>query len=1114
MKTKALVVIVLGCLLGATAGMICAQSLADLAREERAKRQSQPKVVSVYTNDNALRGISIEETAPATRTPEAPSTESSSKTPAADEAQPSNVVAAVEQSKMPQVEKQPEDNKENKEYGKGAFATGHANLARVSGPLGAVQVATGAAAEDSAKVSGITIQAGVAGGTVVDITTSSPAPYRVLQLEDPRRLVVDLEGAYKATPQESYPAESPLLKRVRVGQFRAEKPAVVRVVLELSGNPAFDVRATPDGVRVELKPRDLLPPLLAVPGAKGEAAKPPQESVTRPGQQPTLQPPPGQMAPGPSVPGAPSVFYQLSPFKSLPQNQRLLDSLGLRIVLTHNYRKGEEEEAAWKTKGAPGVEANRLFIKSIGGASYRTLELAITPSPQGGYDLAVYGQQIEQTAQGPNPDLPAVQQLVSNEVARMQQSPPPVLEARQLSYETYYLSYVVADRAIALLKALGYSTVEYNRQAGESTYQNIYNPVPLGAGRPPIIVKLIDSTKTSLMELPPTAPGVPGQMPAMAQMPQQAGGMMPTTTGVPAIGGTYLDQMTSGEPQQQLLILYDKDDPESLQKLMDLLQSTIDVPSRQIMIEALVIELNSSRARDLGVAFGTQQGRSKVFSMDTDDTGAVVTAPFVFSFDKRFDRAVNFFASLSALLKTGEAEILSNPSVLVLDDRQARIQIGQQVPVIKSVNTLGAGIINSVDYFPVGIVLNLRPRINEDGSEITMQTETIVSAIAAGARLVSGAVEAPYVDNRQVQSIVRVADNTPFIIGGLISNNNRTEMSGIPLLSQIPGLGALFRRTTVTKLKQEVIIVVTPHVIPLKDKYFSYVIPKDSAQFDRFNYRLFRNAYRIRGNDLFDLEFVNDSNVYKQLVSRVTTASASYPQLRKTEPFASVLKGGVPSEDILVRRMLWEIIDKTHFAGYIDPERIIFFQNNPSAAGGSGFQLAFLNQKLKDLKGGEGLALTFEAQPQGTMERPFVPPKAVVSNPNVTRENYPATLIKGNDRNPDGTPRDWMVLISKSSTGVTVRADSVSPLELLQGVLVLKRLLDLNQSMPLTLKEFHIGRQIIFPSQEELQQGYHLIDRGVAKLFYEVYHYYPVFEQEFNRETRQMNAMLDKIGPQ
>jgi general secretion pathway protein D len=986
-------------------------------------------------------------------------------------------------------------------------ATAFAASVETAGP---VQPATAQAAGDAVKVSGVTIQAGRAGETVVDIATSRPASYRVLQLENPRRLVVDVEGAHKATPWDSYPAQSPLLKRVRVGQFQAENPAIVRVVLELDGNPAYEVHAISEGIRIQLKSREL------APAAAQAVTPPPPQPTPQPPPAPVQAPPspaqapPAQMAMRPSVPAS-AAFYRRSPLKSLAQNEKLLDSLGLRILLNFSYRKGGVQEAAWKTKAAPGVAAARLFIKPVAAGSYRTVELALTPSAQGGYELAVYGEQVERAALGPNPEFSAIQQLVNDEVARVEQTPasPDLLN---LSFETYYLSYVVADRAIALLKTLGYTTVEYSGQAGESAYQSIYNPLKLGTGRPPVVIKLIDSTKTSLLEPTPTTPGVAGQVQAMAQMPQQAGAMMPTTSGVPAIGGTYLHQMTSGEPQEQLLILYDRDDPDSLQSLVNLLQTTVDVPSRQIMIEALVIELNSNRIRDLGLTFEAQQGKASLYSVDTDAT-TLQTLPFQFVFDKSQRGIASFRATLSALLTKGEAEILSNPSVLVLDGRQARIQIGQQVPVSQSATSVGTTIA-SVSYFPVGIVLNLRPRINEDGSEITMQTETIVSAInTAACQQLTGTKTciAPVIDNRQVQSIVRVADNTPFIIGGLISTNNNSTMSGIPLLSQVPGLGALFRRTTVSKVKQEVIIVITPHVVPLEDKYFSYVIPKDSDQFDRFNYRLFRNAYRIRGNDLFDLEFVYDSNVYKQLVNRVTAASQRSPELRTEEPFASVLKGGAPGDDVLVRRMLWEIIDRTRFARYIDPDRIIFFENNPSAVGGSGFQLAWVNQKLKDRK--TGLALTFEAQPRGTEERPFVPPKAVVSYPDVSPQSYAELLIRGNERNADGTPRSWAVVLpglaSKGYFGIRV-----PPLELLQGVLVLKRLLDLNRSMPLTVKEFHIGRQIIFPSQEELQQGYHLIDREVAKLFYEVYNYYPVFEQEFNRETRQMNAKLDTIAPQ
>ena len=991
-----------------------------------------------------------------------------------------------------------------------------------------------AAVTGPASVSGVSIQSVEDGKTVVDVATSSPTPYRVLRLSNPQRLVVDLQDAHKATPHESYETSSPLVKRVRVGQFQEYSPAIVRVVADLTGNPAFDIHATSKGVRIELKPRETMQPL--APSVMDRAVETPLQTETVPPQQPIPPPsaagspanvtpiaPPVQSqppAPVPPQPPAPSqavsvpspsapVLYRASPFKSLAQNQKMLDSLGLRIVLNYSYRKGSANEAAWKTKGVSGVEGSRLLIRPTASGSFRTIELALTTPPQGGYEVVVYGAQVEQNTESANPDLGSIQQMVNDEITRMQQSPPAVVDERQLSYETYYLSYVAADRAIALLKAMGYTTVEYNEQAGDSIYDKIYNPIKLGTGRPPIVVKLIDSTKTSLMDPAPSQPGVAGVM-QNPQMAQQGGIYGSAISSVPQIGGTFLHEMTSGEPQQRFLILYDKDDTQELQSLLNLLQTTVDVPAREIMIEALVIELNTNRSRDLGITFEAEQNKAGIFSTDIDaTTGAAL--PFVFNFDKSGPKIATFKATLSALLETGEAQVLSNPSVLVLDDRQARIQIGQQVPVTKSLSTQ-AGIISSVDYFPVGIVLNLRPRVSDDGGEITMQTETIVSSINRfETQTVSGTqtLVAPVVDNRQVQSIVRVSNNTPFIIGGLISNNDNTQMSGIPLLSQIPGLGALFRRTTTTKLRQEVIIVVTPHVVPLEDKYFSYLIPKDTDQFDRFNYKLFRNAYRIRGNDLFDLEFVYDSNVYKQLVSRVTAATTKEPQLKAAEPYASVLKGGAPGEEILVRRMLWEIIDKTHFTRYISPDKIIFFESNPTAVGGAGFQLAFLNQKLKGLDGQNALALTFEAHPKGTEERPFVPPKAVLSYPTVTVQNYPEVLINGNDRNPDGTPHDWQVLVSKNYSGIRV-----SPLELLQGVIVLKKLLELNRSMPLTLKEFHIGRQIVFPSQEELQQGYHLVDREVAQLFYEVYNYYPSFEQEFNRETRQMNAMLDKVNDQ
>jgi general secretion pathway protein D len=978
-------------------------------------------------------------------------------------------------------------------------------------------------------VSGVSIKRDSNGPTVVDVATSDHPTYHVTQLKHPSRLVIDVDGAVRATARKTYIARSPWLYRVRVGQLAEKSPSVVRVVLDFRGHPRFEVNDLPAGIRVEIdrhNPAGIVP--AAMTKTVGSGTNPPvepasvEQAPTPAPVSPQNPPPSGTGAPPPNVPVAPPpqtgppVLYVTSPFRSAAQNEKLLDTLGLRVVLNFGYRRGKLDEAHWKTEGASGVEVNRLFIKPLSGSSYRTIELAATAPPQGQSEIAIYGEQVDGGVSSPNPDVMGVQQMAGQETSVIQQVPPPS-DMMHMSYATYYLSYVKDDRAIGLLKTMGYTTVEYNAQAGESLYEKVYNPLKLGTGNPPIVVKLIDATKTSFQESlapAPSAPMPPGAQPGAAGAPMVSGGA-PSYSGVPEIGGSYLSDMTAGDPQQRLLIVYNKDDPESLQSLVSFLQNTVDVPSRQIMIEALVIELNSQFTRQLGVTAFTQQSQQYTASSQglNQQAGSAVS-PFIFNFDKNGMSVAEFQAQLSALLQTNKARILSNPSVLVLDDRQARIQIGSQQPIIQQVVNLGVTS-PSLSYVPVGIVLNLRPRINEDMTEITMQTETIVSAVTSEAT--SLGVQAPVINNRQVQSFVRVADNTPFIIGGLTSNNETNQTSGIPLLSQIPGLGALFRTTTVTRARQEVIIVVTPHVVPPQDKYFSYIIPKESDQFDRLDWHLFRNAYRIQGGDLFDLEFVKDSNVYKQLVSRVKAASTIDPGLAKTEPFASVLKGGAPGEDVLVRRMIWEIIRRTKFYNNVNPGNIVFFKNDPSAPGGAGFDVAFVAKEFAKLKDGQNaFSLSFEAQPRGTIDRPLVPPKAVFNYQSVTAKTFPSTLFGGNDRNPDGTQKNWMILLSKDKNYSGIEhTNSVTPMEFLQSVIVLKRVLELNEKdVPLTLSEFHIGRQIIFPSQDELKKGYILVDREVAELFYEISNYYGVFEQSFDRQAREMSAKLDKIVPQ
>ena len=183
---------------------------------------------------------------------------------------------------------------------------------------------------------------------------------------------------------------------------------------------------------------------------------------------------------------------------------------------------------------------------------------------------------------------------------------------------------------------------------------------------------------------------------------------------------------------------------------------------------------------------------------------------------------MGFQATLDAFISDGTAEVLTNPTILVLDGRQAMIRIGTQIPN-ETVQVTQYGNQYNTTYIDTGIVLNIRPRISEDGSEVTMQTEAIVSNFRENTL---DKTKPPEIESKTIQSFVRVADNTPFIIGGLIDKKKSKGSTGIPLLSKIPVLGNLFKSKAESAADREVIIVLTPHVMDASEKSFSYVIPK------------------------------------------------------------------------------------------------------------------------------------------------------------------------------------------------------------------------------------------------------------------------------------------------
>ena len=686
------------------------------------------------------------------------------------------------------------------------------------------------------------------------------------------------------------------------------------------------------------------------------------------------------------------------------------------------------------------------------------------------------------------------------------------------AFHSYRLSYMQSDRVLGLLKALGYSTVEYSAMRGESIHESIFTALA-PVQRYPIIVKILDAAKTSLMQ------------------PAMDGGR--NATGADRLSGTYLHQSTTGAPEQRFLIIYEKKSPEQLNGLLNLLRNEVDVAASQIVIEALVVEINSNKAKELGFKYSLTDNKtiaslnagkfSSTFnssqrdkfgwntsrnsgtysglgydSATYDSSGTGTYYPKEIPLYGAYERInpLGFQATLDAFISDGTAEVLTNPTILVLDGRQAMIRIGTQIPN-ETIQTTNYGTQKSVKYIDTGIVLNVRPRISEDGAEVTMQTETIVSSAiydASEASLKPEERSPPSIESKTVQSFVRVADNTPFIIGGLIDKKKSEGETGIPGLSKIPLLGNLFKSKAQSGSDREVIIVLTPHIIDTEEKSFSYVIPKDSETFDSFNNELFRNAYRIRDEDVFDLSFATKSKFYQETLQKLNDYKSAHPEISEDEPIFEYLTNKVPGEELIVRRMIWEIVHKSKYNQYISEDHILVFEDNDEARYGNKFKTHLLSNLLSRISAEKENSLVFDlASHKAKSVGPFEHPRAKISEIRIDgAENYIEVMSKLN--NEDENRNTLLLSPFISPTGVR----GASPVEILKGVLVLKRILALNRTMPVTIDEFRVGRQITFPTEQELKDKYHVIDYDAARYFYEVINYYPEFEKAFNRDSAEI----------
>lgn len=296
---------------------------------------------------------------------------------------------------------------------------------------------------------------------------------------------------------------------------------------------------------------------------------------------------------------------------------------------------------------------------------------------------------------------------------------------------------------------------------------------------------------------PGTATGAP---PALDSDPTRGAG----SSG----GGSRGAKVVADEINHSLLITATRREYERIQRILD----RIDVMPTQVMLEAMIAEVTLTDQLKFGVKWHLGQSDNRITLSDAA-TGAVASAfpGFSYFFAGRAGSMSSVLDALSAITKVN---IVSAPSLMVLDNRRATLQIGDQVPIVtQQAQAVTAGvvgpIINSVALKDTGVILSVTPRVSDNG-KVVLEIEQEVSSAN---RTVTSGIDSPTISQRRVKTSVVVQDGDVVTLGGMIQERNTETKSQVPLLGNLPVVGAAFRQKDDKIERTELLIFIRPLVV-------------------------------------------------------------------------------------------------------------------------------------------------------------------------------------------------------------------------------------------------------------------------------------------------------------
>jgi type IV pilus secretin PilQ/predicted competence protein len=635
----------------------------------------------------------------------------------------------------------------------------------------------------------------------VSIATDGDVTYNTFKLQKPARAVIDLDGINNKLAKNIINVSDPVVKRIRVAQFKGAPQPVTRVVLDLDDNATYQVTKTATGLRVTF-------------GASAIATAPVTTPATAP--VPTPKPKPEQplvaATPAPPPPAITVTAKAVPPSTDIPARVPT-------IAENEAWKMPEAPKRAKSVINAPQDQTPPMSTKKKRNTTSPSTAAVVDPTPPA---ENVFSD--PQSATPPTTQAPSGTLLSAGSGGR-------TLSGSDKPYTGEPLSLNLKDADIkdvlhTFQQLTGLNIAVDPQVTGAVTVD--FTDIPWDQA---LEIILRQNGLAYVLEGNVMRVGTAARLADEAEANRRLADQQRLNVPLETVGfklsyaratdvSTLLREMAS--PRARIIVdqrtnqLIISEIPLYLQTMRNLIQS-VDVPTRQVVIEARIVETTKTFAQQYGFNWSFRStmdpslgtGTGLVFPNRVDTVGGPFTfgagVPVLSFTLQNVLGTFNLDLALLAAENEGLVRVISAPRITTQDNTQAEIQSGFQIPYQTRIN-----LTTTVQYVDATLRLTVTPQITEAGTVI-MDIQVQKNEPDTGLNIVGGA--GTPLSTRRAQTKLMVRDGGTTVIAGIYQVKENNAQTRMPFLHQIPVLGALFRTHDISSSHDELLIFITPRIV-------------------------------------------------------------------------------------------------------------------------------------------------------------------------------------------------------------------------------------------------------------------------------------------------------------